>query len=140
MVRIALVVLALPDGRLVFQRRDAGAPVSPHKLGLFGGHVEPAETVPAAMVRELEEETSLLAAHCDLRQVVELDLPATGGGPADRIAVTAFTGRAPGADFEVFEGAGAEVYDRAAALARDDLAPTARAVLERLPAWPPPGS
>lgn len=129
MVRIALVVLALPDGRLVFQRRDGGAPVSPHQLGLFGGHVEPGETAPAAMVRELEEETSLRAAESDLRQVTELHLPATGRGPASRIVVAVFTGRVPHADFDVFEGAGAEVYDRQAALDRDDLAPTARAVL-----------
>lgn len=127
--RIALAVLVLGDGRLVFQRRDGGAPVSPHKLGLFGGHVEPGETVDAAMVRELEEETSLRAADCGLARLGVLDLPATGGRSGERISVTVFRGRAPHAQFAVYEGAGAEVYPRAAALARDDLAPTARAVL-----------
>jgi 8-oxo-dGTP pyrophosphatase MutT (NUDIX family) len=133
--RIALAVLTLPDGRLVFQRRDGGAPVSPHLLGLFGGHLEPGEAPEAAMARELEEETSLRAAECALRRSTVLELPAASGGhPADRIEVTVFTGSAPHAEFAVFEGAGAEVYAREVALGRDDLAPTARAVLHSIPA------
>lgn len=131
-IPIALVLLSLPDGRLVFQRRDGGAPVSAHLLGLFGGHVEPGEAVADAMVRELEEETSLRAADCDLVQLVELDLPATGR--PERIAVTVFRGIAPHADFEVFEGERAEVYSRDEVLARDDLAPSVRAVLMSLEA------
>lgn len=46
-------------GRVLLQERDEHAPVAAEQWGIVGGHVEPGEEWPAAMRRELLEETGV---------------------------------------------------------------------------------
>lgn len=46
-------------GRVLLQERDEHAPVAAEQWGIVGGHVEPGEEWPAAMRRELLEETGI---------------------------------------------------------------------------------
>lgn len=48
-----------PRGWVLLQERDEHAPVAANQWGIVGGHVEPGEAWPAAMRRELREETGL---------------------------------------------------------------------------------
>lgn len=129
MVKIAHILLVLPDGKVVLQRRDSKAPLAPNKLALFGGHIELGEPPDVAMRRELGEETSLDATSLDIRLVNEFGLTSQDG-----IESHFYTYRAeiPSADFEVYEGSGAEVYSADEALARDDTVPSVRHALTKL--------
>lgn len=129
MVHISAILLTLPDGKIVFQRRGKDASVSPGLLGFFGGHVEEGETYDEAMIRELGEETSL-------------DINALSWGfvqdfspvikTVKNVKIHLYWAEIPNADFEVYEGDGAEVYTKAEALKRNDLAPAPRYVLENI--------
>ncbi len=129
MVEIVHILLVLPDGKVILQRRDGKAQVAPNKLAFFGGHVEQGEPPDQAMRRELGEETSLDVANLDIRQVNELDLTSQDG-----TEVHFYTYRAdiPNSDFEVYEGIGAEVYSTGDALVRDDIVPSVRYALTKL--------
>ena len=59
MIRLAVVVLVDPQGRLLIQERDEHAPIAPDQWGMVGGHVEEGEDVEPAAYRELEEETGV---------------------------------------------------------------------------------
>lgn len=61
MVRISVVLLVDPDGRILLQERDEAAPRAPEQWGLVGGHVEDGEDFEPAVHRELTEETGLVA-------------------------------------------------------------------------------
>src|SRR4051794_8808814 len=56
-----IVGIFLVDARgwVLLQERDEHAPVAAEQWGIVGGHVEPGEERPAAMRRELLEETGL---------------------------------------------------------------------------------
>jgi 8-oxo-dGTP diphosphatase len=56
---VAGVFLVDPRGWVLLQERDEHAPVAPDQWGVVGGHVEPGEEWPAAMHREIAEETGL---------------------------------------------------------------------------------
>ncbi|RMG54174.1 MAG: VOC family protein [Bacteroidetes bacterium] len=60
MKKIAAVILTNPAGELLLYLRDnkPGLPF-PHHWDLFGGHVEPGETVEAALLREVREELGI---------------------------------------------------------------------------------
>ncbi|MGH2516691.1 MAG: NUDIX domain-containing protein [Ktedonobacterales bacterium] len=60
--RIAAVLPLDKQGRLLLQRRGAGAPRSPGEWSLPGGHIEPEETPEQAARREVLEETGLTLA------------------------------------------------------------------------------
>lgn len=131
MRQVSIILLTLPNGRIVFQRRGKDASRSPDLLGLFGGHVEEGETPDDAIVRELGEETSLRLDDYTWGFVQEYQLQPTGQTMAN---FHLYWAEIPNADFEVDkrEAQGAEVFTRAEALARDDVAPSARHVLENI--------
>ena len=54
---VAGAVIASPDGRIFAQRRSPHRKVFPNCWDIVGGHVEPGETMPACLAREIEEET-----------------------------------------------------------------------------------
>lgn len=58
-VRLAVIFLVDPRGRVLLQHRDEHAPRAPDRWGMVGGHVEPGEEVDAAARRELLEETGI---------------------------------------------------------------------------------
>lgn len=114
--------------KLVFQRRDAKAPINPNVLGFFGGSLEGDEVPLEAARRELIEETSLTVSSDELILVGEADVPA-GRGP---VHATVYIIDVVDADFEVYEGKGLEVYTKEEVLRRSDLARPVRYLLERL--------
>lgn len=129
MRQVSIILLTLPDGRIVFQRRDKGAPRSPGLLGLFGGHVEEGESFDEAMIRELGEETSLDIHSLQWGHIQ--DYAFTPGGQSEAM-FHLYWAEVPNADFEVHEGERAEVHTRKEALARDDLAPSCRYALTNI--------
>jgi 8-oxo-dGTP pyrophosphatase MutT (NUDIX family) len=121
--KIAVVLLRLPDGRLIFQRRGPTAPTSPNLLGLFGGHVEPNEHPDDAVRRELSEETSLDISKLSFKKLDEAEID-------DFRHFYYYISDVNNVDFEVFEGEGLEVYSPAEAASRNDITPSTRKSLE----------
>lgn len=115
MKKIAAAILITKDSKVVLQRRTDDDPFKPNKLALFGGHMEGNETPDEAVERELGEETSL--------GKLEFTLLAEQHW---------YVASVDDANFEVYEGAGAESFDLDEALARDDLSFSTRYALERL--------
>ena len=126
--KVAIAILVLPDGRLVFQRRTADAPVNAGLLGNFGGHVETGETYDEAIRRELREETSLPINKLDFKRLDHFIAMREGKAveyhPYE-IAIDTL-------DFDVFEGDGAEAYIPQDMLKRDDLTSSVRHILETM--------
>ncbi len=129
MTEISLALLTLPDGRIVFQRRDARASMSPNLLGFFGGHVDEGETFDEAMNRELKEETSLDVDELIISHMTDYKLEVQ---PGKTVSFHLYGSTIPNMDFEVFEGDRAEAYHREEALVRDDLTPSAKYVLTNI--------
>ncbi len=133
MVEIAVAVLRLPDGRIVFQRRGIEAPTSAGLLGLFGGHVEPEDTgSQQTIIRELDEEISLDIASLSPQYINSFEYDADVGKGPNHYKFSAYEVAVPTEKFEVYEGVGSEVYTRDEALTRDDLTISARHILEEL--------
>jgi len=109
------VVLVTSDGKVVLQRKTADHPTKANQLALFGGHIENGETPEQALQRELKEETSLPG--LKVRKIAEQHW---------------YVADIESADFEVYEGAGAETFTIAEALGRDDLTYSTRYAVERL--------
>ena len=65
-MRGAVILPVDRQGRLYLQFRDHGAPRYPGKWGLFGGVVEPDESLAEAAAREMEEETGVVVDGADL--------------------------------------------------------------------------
>jgi len=115
MKKIAAAILITRDNRVILQRRTKDDRTKPNMLALFGGHMENGETPDQTVKREISEETSLVEpTFSKLAEqhwyVVKVDTT----------------------DFEVYEGAGAEVFRLEEALARTDLSYSTRYALERL--------
>lgn len=53
---VAMLLLYTPDGRILFQHRDGGAPTYPNTWAFFGGGLKPGETPEQALAREAGEE------------------------------------------------------------------------------------
>jgi 8-oxo-dGTP pyrophosphatase MutT (NUDIX family) len=119
------IMLKLPDGRFVLQRRTDDAPYEEGKLGMFGGGVEPDETPEECMRRELfDEETSLNPDDViDLRIAKKYMIPASDEFPEDR-HFTLYEAVVLHIDFEVYEGQGVEAYSLDELKSRTDLMAT----------------
>jgi 8-oxo-dGTP diphosphatase len=65
---IAVVFLVDRSGQVLLQHRDELAPRAANQWGMVGGHVEPGEDFDAAVLRELLEETGIVAAPGELEQ------------------------------------------------------------------------
>ena len=117
------VILVLKDGRLVMQRRDAGAPADANKLSLFGGHFETHETPHVALIRELGEETSLSLNSLKFKLLMRHPLH---GHDNCYVYLT----HIKDSHFKVFEGKGAEVYSVEELLTRNDLSPDAKKIIK----------
>lgn len=126
---LAVIVLKLPDGRLVLQRRTSDAPVAAGKLGFFGGHIEAGETPEQCVRRELAEETSLDVDSLAIIPKVEFQLPASVNYAQDR-HFHIFESTIPQDDFEVYEGVWAESYTTEELLQRDDVSEVVIQVLK----------
>ena len=133
MVEIAGILLKLPDGRLVMQRRDGGAPTSPNMLSLFGGHIEPGELSDDAIKREVQEETSLGVASLNINYVFDCIAPNPQNPATVGVKVYIYCADIESADFEVYEGSGAEVYKLEELLRRTDISPASFYVLQNMP-------
>lgn len=98
---VAAILLHLPDGRCILQRRDNNAPLYPGKLTFFGGSIEGEESALEAARRELSEETSLDVRTLNFEQLATYLHPDL---PASQIVV--FIVSVPDTNFDVYEGEG----------------------------------
>lgn len=128
MKQVAVTLLQLPDGRYVLQRRTKDAPVNAGLLGFFGGHIEAGEKPKEAVVRELNEETSL--------DVSSLEFIPAGSFVVDRegedVEYHLYHVEIENMDFDVFEGEKAEPHQLGEAKYRTDLTSSVKFVVEKL--------
>lgn len=122
----ALIVLELPTGELVLQRRTDDAPLSPNKLGLFGGGIEAGESPHECIIRELNEETSLDVSRLSINFVRRYELQ-----NPNRCSYL-FRAFIESAEFRVYEGKWTEVHTPEALRMRDDLTPTLQLIVNDL--------
>lgn len=118
--QFTVILLKLPDDRIVLQRRTDDALYAPGKLGMFGGHVEPGETPDECIHRELAEEISLKIKFDDVHLKSDLIIEKSGYYPEDR-HFFAYEAAVPSLDFEVYEGKGAEAFTLEQIRSRTDL-------------------
>jgi 8-oxo-dGTP pyrophosphatase MutT (NUDIX family) len=112
--------LVLPDGRFILQRRTKDAPHAAGLLGFFGGWVESNETPDSCVIREIKEETSLDVLVQNIKFYKDYILPGTKDYHGKRhfylYKIPVIT-----AEFEVYEGDGAEIYTLDELKSREDL-------------------
>lgn len=123
--KFASILLKLPDGRIILQRRTKNASYAPGKLNIFGGGVENDETTDECMVREIKEETSLDIGSLSLRPVANFVIPSCEDFYEDRHFYL-YEALVANLDFEVYEGDGAEAYTLNEIKNRDDLSGSAK--------------
>jgi 8-oxo-dGTP pyrophosphatase MutT (NUDIX family) len=104
MIRLAVVVLVDPQGRLLLQERDEHAPIAPDQWGMVGGHVEEGEDFEPAAYRELEEETGVRLAPGTLTLWRDEVHRFEGGQASRRYTVWVAPTRLTDADIVVGEG------------------------------------
>ena len=126
MINIAGILLKLPDGQVILNRRGKAAPVSAGLLALYGGHIEQGETPVEAASRELLEETSIKFNLNDLVHLFDFKISAEGRPRKFYV----FELKVDSQNFAVYEGKGSEVYKIEDVLIREDLAPSLRKTLK----------
>jgi 8-oxo-dGTP pyrophosphatase MutT (NUDIX family) len=104
MIRLAVVILVDPQGRLLLQERDSGAPINPDQWGMVGGHVEDGEDFEPAAYRELEEETGIRLQPGDLTLWRDEQHAWTAGQEPRHYTVWVAGSRLTDADIVVGEG------------------------------------
>jgi 8-oxo-dGTP pyrophosphatase MutT (NUDIX family) len=102
--RFASVALVDRRGWVLLQERDEHAVIAPERWGLAGGHVEPGETMLAAAVRELAEETGIVLAPGELHLIGEYDVHHVETDSDDVLALFAAPTTLTDADVVVGEG------------------------------------
>jgi 8-oxo-dGTP pyrophosphatase MutT (NUDIX family) len=123
-IRIAVVALRHPTGAVLLHLRHPTAAAEPGQWALPGGHVETGETPAEAAVRELAEETGLVAELRPLWRGLRPDLT----GAAAAVELHVFAGTAVHTRIVLGEGQAARFVPMAE-LPWVDLSPTAAAVL-----------
>ena len=109
---VAVAVIRYTDGNYIFQRRDFNTKNSPGMLGLFGGHIENEEP-KTALLRELQEECSLRVNTDDLK-FISMKI-------YDDLVAFYYLLNVNTKSFEVYEGAGLEIYSKEVILKRQDV-------------------
>ena len=132
MKKISAILLKLPDGRIVMNRRDKDAPTSQNLLSFFGGHIEDGESPLIAAQRELHEETSIDIDNLKFKHEFALEIPDRKDPSKVGIYYNLFSVNIESAEFDVFEGVGSETYTLHDLVKRDDLSFTTRVALEKL--------
>jgi 8-oxo-dGTP pyrophosphatase MutT (NUDIX family) len=125
--KFTIALFQLPDGRVLLQRRTDDAPYAAGKLGLFGGWVEEDETPDQCIVREIKEETNLNPEELNLTLLKDFILPASADFDKDRHFYL-YSAQVLNADFEVYEGKGAEAFTVDEIKHRSDLTGSAQNV------------
>ncbi|HET7827690.1 MAG TPA: NUDIX hydrolase [Candidatus Saccharimonadales bacterium] len=123
---VSCCLLKLPNGKFVFQRRTKDAPVEAYKLDLFGGHIEIREGALHALRREIAEETSLDVKHIKVHRIGTFR-----SQDSPPIELHSYLAHITKPDFKVFEGLREEVYGLDEVLARSDVDPHTRLILEK---------
>jgi len=121
----AACLLALPDGKFVFERRTKDAPVSASMLSLFGGHLEVGESDLHAVRREMSEETSLDISDLHVKHIGRFR------SAIRKADMDLYIAHVTSQNFKVFEGERPEVYGIDEVLSRGDLDPDARQVITK---------
>ena len=107
---VAGVFLVDARGWVLLQERDEHAPVAADQWGIVGGHVEPGEDWPAAMQRELLEETGLALPDGTLEVWYDGDhTPETKARPGLRNHWQLWVGRADLTDADIVLGEGRQI-------------------------------
>jgi 8-oxo-dGTP diphosphatase len=130
-VTTAGVIFLTKDGQVVLQRRDAKAPTSPNKLGLFGGHLNRGEGPIDAIVREVHEETSVPLEEISYQFIGKVNVPPSPGHDTWN-PFYIFKATLKDEHFRVFEGRGAEKHELKELLRRTDLGYWTKYVLEHM--------
>ena len=104
MVRISVVLLVDPEGRVLLQERDEHALIDPERWGLAGGHVEDGESFEAAAYRELAEETGVEMARGALIRWQQIEVFHEAYGTMDEVQVWVGATTLTDADIVVGEG------------------------------------
>jgi len=127
---LSIIQLVLPNNLLVLQRRDENTKISPGLLGFFGGHIEDSEMPLEAMKRELSEETSIDVSSLKLKYVISKDIAHPNNPKIINKRVHLFKAKIHNDEFDVYEGQRAESYSAEDLKKRQDLAPTARYIVD----------
>jgi len=130
-MKVAVALLKSQDGeRLFFQRRKLTADVYPGHLSFFGGKLEEGEKPHEAINRELEEELGI--GQVSLDHLVSFTALPTMLKRDNSVETHVFHGILDDSNISLEEGTSIEAFTLVDALARDDLVPTTRHVLEQL--------
>jgi 8-oxo-dGTP diphosphatase len=107
---VACVILVDARGWVLLQERDEHAPVAPEQWGLVGGHVNPDESRPEAMRRELTEETGLAVPEESLSLWYDgQHTPSRKTSPFLRDHWQIWTGRVEATDDDIVLGEGRQI-------------------------------